>query len=342
LNDSELKKIMNKKVLVIGSNSFSGSSFVRHLLTQPDIQVAGVSRSEEPGIAFAVHRWDNDERQSRFTFHSLDLRRDLDRVVQVARGMEATHVVNFAAQGMVAESWLKPEDWYQTNTVSTIMLHDRLRKLDYLQKYVHISTPEVYGSTDGLIKESRNYNPSTPYATSRAACDMSLQNFFDNYGFPVVWTRAANVYGPGQQLYRVLPRMVMAILTGKKLQLHGGGHSVRSFIHIDDVASATWEIAQNSTPGNIYHISTDRFISIRDLVQLVCNRMGEDFAKHTEEASERDGKDAAYLLDATKVRAEFGWQDRVSLEAGIDQTIAWAKEHFETLKRLPLNYIHKA
>jgi dTDP-glucose 4,6-dehydratase len=333
---------MSEKVLVIGSNSFSGASFVRYLLAMPSLQAVGISRSSEPDIAFAPYRWDKDERKSRFTFHSLDLRQELDRVVQVARDMEATHVVNFAAQGMVAESWLKPEDWYQTNTVSTIMLHDRLRKLDCLQKYVHISTPEVYGSTDGLIKESRNYNPSTPYATSRAACDMSLQNFLENYGFPVVWTRAANVYGPGQQLYRVIPRMVMAILTGKKLQLHGGGHSVRSFIHIDDVASATWDIAKKADPGSIYHISTDRFISIRDLVQLVCTRMGEDFANHTEEVPERDGKDAAYLLDAAKVRAEFGWQDRISLEEGVDQTIAWARKHFESLNHLPLHYIHKA
>lgn len=333
---------MIQKVLVIGSNSFSGASFVRYLLSQPEVQVSGVSRSGEPDTAFAPHRWDDDERQSRFTFHSLDLRRDIERIIQVARDMEATHVVNFAAQGMVAESWLKPEDWYQTNTVSTIMLHDRLRKLDDLQKYVHISTPEVYGSTDGLIKESRNYNPSTPYATSRAACDMSLQNFLENYDFPVVWTRAANVYGPGQQLYRVIPRMVMAILTGKKLQLHGGGHSIRSFIHIDDVASATWAIAQRAELGNIYHISTDRFISIRDLVKLVCERMGEEFANHVEEAPERDGKDAAYLLDAAKVKTEFGWQDRISLEAGIDQTVAWAKKHFDTLQHLPLHYIHKA
>lgn len=333
---------MNENVLVIGSNSFSGASFVRYLLAQPDVQVAGVSRSAESDIAFAAHRWDNDERQSRFTFHSLDLRRDLEGIVQLAQDMEATHVVNFAAQGMVAESWLKPEDWYQTNTVSTIMLHERLRKLDCLQKYVHISTPEVYGSTDGLIKESRNYNPSTPYATSRAACDMSLHNFLENYGFPVVWTRAANVYGPGQQLYRVIPRMVMAILTGKKLQLHGGGHSVRSFIHIDDVASATWAIAQKAEPGSIYHISTDRFISIRNLVKLVCERMGEEFTNHVEEVPERDGKDAAYLLDAAKVKSEFGWQDRISLEDGIDQTVAWAKKHFDTLQHLPLHYIHKA
>ncbi|MBK8038272.1 MAG: GDP-mannose 4,6-dehydratase [Verrucomicrobiaceae bacterium] len=333
---------MSQKILVIGSNSFSGASFVRYLLKQPGLEIAGASRSAEPDTAFRPYGWDQMAAGSKFSFHRLDLRRDLDALVKLAADMEATHVINFAAQGMVAESWLKPEDWYQTNTVANIMLHDRLRKLPSLQKYVHISTPEVYGSTAGLLKETRSFNPSTPYATSRAACDMSLHNFLENYRFPVVWTRAANVYGPGQQLYRVIPRMVMAILTGKKLQLHGGGHSVRSFIHIDDVASATWDIAQKAEPGSIYHISTDRFISIRDLVQLVCTRMGEDFAKHTEEAPERDGKDAAYLLDAARVRAEFNWQDRISLEEGVDQTIAWAKEHFETLKNLPLNYIHKA
>ncbi|HBJ82294.1 MAG TPA: dTDP-glucose 4,6-dehydratase [Verrucomicrobiales bacterium] len=333
---------MSQRVLVIGSNSFSGASFVRFLRKQSGLEIVGASRSVEPMPPFRPYAWDQGTEGSKFSFHQFDLCRHLDGLIKQAADMQATHVINFAAQGMVAESWLKPEDWYQTNTVANIMLHDRLRKLPSLRKYVHISTPEVYGSTAGLLKETRSYNPSTPYATSRAACDMSLLNFLENYGFPVVWTRAANVYGPGQQLYRVIPRMIMAILTGKKLQLHGGGHSVRSFIHIDDVASATWEIAQKAEPGSTYHISTDRFISIRDLVQLVCDRMGEDFAKHTEEAPERDGKDAAYLLDAAKVKSEFGWQDRISLEVGIDQTIAWAKEHFEVLRHLPLNYIHKA
>ena len=333
---------MNPKVLVIGSNSFSGSSFIRFLLRQPGLEVAGVSRSAEPALPFAPHHWEAVGSKSSFSFHQMDLCRNLDAIVALAREMNISHVVNFAAQGMVAESWLKPEDWYQTNTVANIMLHDQLRKLPSLRKYVHISTPEVYGSTEGLIPESRSYNPSTPYATSRAACDMSLHNFLENYAFPVVWTRAANVYGPGQQLYRVIPRMIMAILTGKKLQLHGGGHSVRSFIHIDDVASATWSIARDAEPGGIYHVSTERFISIRDLVALVCRLMGESFEKHVEEAPERDGKDAAYLLNADKARAQFGWEPKISLEEGIKETIGWAHEHFESLRNLPLHYIHKS
>jgi dTDP-glucose 4,6-dehydratase len=333
---------MNPKVLVIGSNSFSGSSFIRFLLRQPGLEVAGVSRSPESALPFTPHHWEAVGSQSSFSFHQLDLGKNLGEIVAFAREMNVSHVVNFAAQGMVAESWLKPEDWYQTNTVSNILLHDQLRKLPSLRKYVHISTPEVYGSTEGIIPESRSYNPSTPYATSRAACDMSLHNFLENYAFPVVWTRAANVYGPGQQLYRVIPRMIMAILTDKKLQLHGGGHSIRSFIHIEDVASATWSIAREAQPGGIYHISTERFISIRELVALVCRLMGESFEKHVEEAPERDGKDAAYLLNADKARAEFQWEPKISLEEGIKETIEWAHEHFESLRHLPLHYIHKS
>jgi dTDP-glucose 4,6-dehydratase len=136
--------------------------------------------------------------------------------------------------------------------------------------------------------------------------------------------------------------MVMAILTGKKLQLHGGGHSIRSFIHINDVAAATWSIALSAKPGSIYHISTEHFISIRGLVEMVCAVMGESFEKHVEEAPERDGKDAAYLLNAEKVRLEFQWEPKISLEEGIKETIAWAHEHFETLRGLPLHYIHKS
>jgi dTDP-glucose 4,6-dehydratase len=85
---------------------------------------------------------------------------------------------------------------------------------------------------------------------------MSLTTFYNNYKFPVIFTRAANVFGPGQQLYRIIPRTVLFFLTGKKLQLHGGGHSVRSFIHMRDVAEGTWLAAQKSPPGEIYHFST--------------------------------------------------------------------------------------
>ena len=126
-----------------------------------------------------------------------------------------------------------------------------------LKKYVQITTPEVYGSTANWINENAEFNPSTPYAVSRAASDMSLKAYINSFDFPAVFTRAANVYGPGQQLYRIIPRTIYSLKFGEKLQLHGGGKSERSFIHINDVCRATMQIMLNAKIGETYHISTN-------------------------------------------------------------------------------------
>ncbi len=242
---------------------------------------------------------------------------------------------------MVAESWLNPDHWYMTNVVSTVRLHEALRKMPFLKRYVHVSTPEVYGSTSGDVTEAAPFNPSTPYAVSRAAADMNLRIFHQHYGFPVVYTRAANVFGPGQQLYRIIPRTILCIRSGVKLMLHGGGASERSFIHIDDVSDATLRIATGGRDGEAYHISTPRQISIRALVELICARMGTTIDQVAEVVGERAGKDAAYWLNSDKLRGELGWRDQVSLEQGIDQTIAWVDQNLTALQALPQSYIHK-
>lgn len=323
---------------VIGSNSFSGASFVSHLL-KAGHRVIGVSRSEEPHEAFLPYRW--NAATDGFEFHQLDLNHDLDQICDLIEETKSTHVVNFASQSMVAESWANPDHWYMTNVVSTIRLHEALRKMPQLSRYVHISTPEVYGSTSGDVTESAPFNPSTPYAVSRAAADMNLRIFHANYGFPVVYTRAANVFGPGQQLYRIIPRTILAIRTGEKLKLHGGGTSERSFIHIDDVSDATVRIALNGRNGEAYHIATNRQISIRDLVEMICSRMGKTLDEVAETVGERAGKDAAYWLNSSKLRNELGWSDQISLEQGVDETIAWVDRNLPALQTLPQSYIHK-
>ena len=332
--------ISDPLILVIGSNSISGASFVRHCLEQGRT-VIGVSRSAELPACFLPYRWLDDAAQKKFSFHQLDLNHDTPSILDLVSANSCARVVNFAAQSMVAESWANPEHWYQTNVVANVRLHDGLRKIPCLKRYVHISTPEVYGSCEGTVTENENYRPSTPYAASRAACDLHLMTFFRQYGFPVCFTRAANVYGAGQQLYRIIPRTVMAVLTGKKLQLQGGGHSVRSFIHLDDVASATLRIADDGAPGETYHISTSRFVSIRELVELICERMGAEFSDVAEVVEDRPGKDAAYLLDSTKCRKQLGWNDRTGLEEGIDSVIAWARARQHELELQPLTYQHK-
>lgn len=330
---------MSEKAVVLGSNSFSGSHFVDHLLEQ-GLDVLAISRSPEPSSVFLPYLW-HSHKPRNFRFEQLDLNSDADRTVECIGDFKPDYVVNFAAQGMVAESWLHPEDWYQTNILANVKLHDRLRRFDFLKKYVHVSTPEVYGSCRGNVTEDAPFNPSTPYAASRAGCELHLRTFIKNYHFPVVFTRSANVFGPGQQLYRIIPRTILCILMNRKLPLHGGGHSVRSFIHIRDVADGTLKVARNGENGEAYHFSTTRNISIRKVVEMICDLAGAKFDDVVEVVGDRPGKDEAYLLDSSKARTMLGWDSDVQLEAGIQETIAWVRDNLDTLKQQPLDYVHK-
>jgi dTDP-glucose 4,6-dehydratase len=328
----------NEKYLILGSNSFSGATMADHLAAEGH-DVLAASRSEEAHPAFLPYKW--QARPGRVRFTRIDHNHDLAELKTLLERERPTHVVNFAAQSMVGESWLHPDHWMMTNVVSAVRLHELLRNYDGLVRYVHVTTPEVYGSTDGWVSESAPFNPSTPYAVSRAASDMSLRTYFANYKFPVVFTRAANVYGPGQQLYRIVPRTIVAAVGGEKLRLDGGGKSVRVFIHMSDVADATVRIGREGRLGDDYHISGHELISIRTLVETILKQLGKRFDDCVEIAPERPGKDTAYMLDTSKLRNELGWRDTVSLEKGIEDVIRWADRFKSELAKLPSKYVHK-
>ena len=340
---------MNKpKILVIGSNSFSGSHFVAEALVAGH-PVWGVSRSAEQNPIFLPYRWPQSNggealaTDENFSFQEIDLNSDLNKLLELIDQVQPEIVVNFAAQGMVAQSWLNPTHWYQTNVVAQVALHDALRQKPFLQKYLHVTTPEVYGSTDGgWIKENNNFAPSTPYAVSRAACDLHLHSFFQAYGFPVVFTRAANVYGPGQQLYRIIPRTLLSTRTSQPMELHGGGHSVRAFIHIKDVVRATLLLALDGEPGSTWHLSTEESLSIRELVEQICTLAGANFNDVVQSSDERLGKDQSYLLDSKTMRQIHGWSDQISLKQGLQETLDWVDANMNTLKTLPWRYQHKS
>jgi dTDP-glucose 4,6-dehydratase len=327
-----------EKFLILGSNSFSGATFADYLAAK-GYEVLATSRSGEPHEALLPYKW--QKRPGTVRFVRIDLNSDLDALKTLLGAERPTHVVNFAAQSMVGESWLYPDHWMMTNVVSAVRLHECLRNYDGLSRYVHVTTPEVYGSTEGWVREDAPFNPSTPYAVSRAACDMSLRSYFANYGFPVVSTRAANVYGPGQQLYRIVPRTILAAIGGQKLKLDGGGKSVRVFIHMTDVSDATLKIAQSGTLGEAYHISGYELVSIRTLVEMILKRLGKSFEDCVEIGPERPGKDTAYMLDSFKLRTELGWRDTFSLQQGIDDVIAWAERFRNDIPKLPTKYEHK-
>jgi dTDP-glucose 4,6-dehydratase len=324
---------------VIGSNSFAGAAFVARVIAD-GAEVVGFNRSPEGSPIFLPYRQLSSA--GRYTFVQADINHDWESLISCIETFRPQVVVDFAGQGMVAESWQDPAQWYTTNLVAKARLHDRLRQYDWLDRYVRISTPEVYGSQDQLLKETWQYNPTTPYAVSHAAVDMSLRAFHQHYGFPVILNRFANFYGPGQQLYRIVPRTIIYALTGRKLQLHGGGTSIRAFIYVDDVASGILRSLESGEVGEVYHFSPERFFTIRQVVEIVCQRLGVSFDTVAQVAPERPSKDQAYLMDSSCAREKLGWSEMLGFEQGVDRTIDWVKRNLEEINTLPLDYIHKS
>lgn len=324
--------------LILGSNSFAGSSLVNYLLSGGN-HVLGVSRSPQPHPVMQPYM--NHPNKQAFTFFQYDLNEHHSEVIQLIQKYKPKFIIDLAGQGMVAESWSNPEQWYLTNIVSKVKLHEFLRGCDFIERYVRVSTPEVYGSTHTKVKEDHAYHPSTPYAVSHAAVDMSLMAYYKQYQFPVVLTRFANFYGPHQQLFRIVPRTIIYALTHQKLQLHGGGHARRAFIHAYDVATAIDAVIKKGVVGETYHFSTDVNISIRDLVEKICQLMKVDMSSLATISEDRPGKDANYDMDTAKANKELQWKPAHTLEDGLNQTIDWIKSNIESIKQLPLNYIHK-
>jgi dTDP-glucose 4,6-dehydratase len=326
---------MTARVAIIGSHSFSGNSYAAHVLKNESCVT--VSRSIQLSTKFDARSQEvvNDERLV------WNINNDSSEVIASIQKNKVTTVVNFAAQSMVGESWKSPEDWYEANVVSLAKFINRLKNETDIERFVHFSTPEVYGSTAGWIRESFNFAPNTPYAISRAAGDLHLRAMYENFQFPVIFTRAANVYGEHQQLYRLLPKVILSAFTEKKFPLQGGGKSIRSFIHIDDVNSALDKIITSGELGGSYHISTNELITVHDLVQKVASKMNVNFSDLVIETPDRPGKDFAYALNSDKIRMELGWIDEVKLDQGIDRTIAWVEKNLDELKDMPTEYHHR-
>jgi dTDP-glucose 4,6-dehydratase len=277
-----------------------------------------------------------------FKFYQMDLNRHTREIVELLDSFEPEYVVNFAAQSEVAPSWEHPEHWFQTNVVALAKLMNPLKDRRYLKRYAHISSPEVYGSTNGAATEETRLDPSTPYAASKAAADLFLFTLVKQFGFPLVMVRATNVYGAHQQLWKIIPRSVIYLKLGKRIPLHGGGRAVKSYIHIRDVSHGELLAIESGRPGATYHLSPDRGYAVREVVERICALMGRDLAEATAAVEERPGQDAAYVIDSTRARTELGWRPQVSIDEGLTGVVRWVEENWDEIRRESLEYVHRA
>ena len=326
------------KVLVIGSNSFSGSNLVNKLLNE-GYDVIGISRSEEYNDVFLPYK--KNPRLKNFRFFNYNLNYDNNKIGALIKKERIKNIFNFAAQGEVRSSFYFPLDHYQTNCMSHINLLEKIKRFDFIDNYIQISTPEVYGAVKDVMFESFSMNPSSPYASSKGALDLYLLTLFKTYKFPVKFVRSSNVYGPCQQLYRIIPKSFIVFLMNKKIMLDGGGKSRKIYTYIDDISEGELLIMQKGKLGEIYHLSINKLISINKLVKKICKTTGKKYEKIVEFGPERIGQDKYYNISAKKIENELKWKAKTDIDLGLLSTYKWVYDNLDVLKKMKFDYIHK-
>ena len=326
-----------KKIFIIGSNSFAGSNFIDFLLNK-NCKVFGSSRTKENDKQFLKYK--KNLKLKNFQFFKIDINKDQKKLFKLINKIKPNYIINFAAQGMVDQSWDTPLDWYQTNIISQVKIVNFLQNKKYIKKYINFSTPEVYGNYKENIDDKTNFDPSTPYALSRMAFDVHLKLMNRINGFPFITTRASNIYGPHQQLYRLIPKLIISGFTNKTFKVDGSGNTIRSFILMDDVSNALYKILFKGKIGETYNISTNKFYTIKKIIKLVKRKMNKKSMKILNIADRRY-KDKIYKLNSNKVRKKLNWKEENSLSEGIDKTIDWIKKNYNYVKKHKTKYIHK-
>lgn len=329
------------KYLILGGNGIFGVHLTMYLLkNHPDAFVHSVGRNPEKNGAFSLHRGIADDR---YQYHQIHMVFEGDRLMELLEEKQPDYIINFAALAAdVASSWKYAARFYETNTVALARTTDQLIGKKWLKRWLQIGSSEIYGSVSKPVPESAEVRPSSPYAVSKVAGDMHLKAIHRVREFPmnIVWP--TNAYGSGQQLYRIVPRAVLACLLNRKIPLQGGGRAVKSYIHAQDLAHAIYLVLHKAKAGDCYNIGPDAGISIRDLVNKITDQMGKRFDEVVEMAPDRLGQDSQYLIDSTKIRQELGWKPRISLEEGLGETISWSKKYLDELKPLSTNVFFQA
>lgn len=326
------------KIVVLGSNSFAGASFINFCLKKKNIKIIGISRSP---LSHAFKLINKNYNNKNFKFYKLDINKNLPKIIKIIRINNPNYIIDFLGQGMVAESWEKPDHWIQTNFLSKAIFLNKIKNLKYFKRYIRISTPEVYGSYNKKISETEKCNPSTPYAITHLSIDHLLLSLYKTFSFPSVILRFSNFYGPGQQLFRIIPKTIMCILSKKKIDLHGGGKSIRSFIFSEDFSKAIFLSLSKSKIGKVYNVTSNETISIINLIKLIARKMNYNFKDLIKITKDRNSKDFKYFMNSNLIKKEMGWKNKINLDKGIDKTITWHIKNFYKLKKQKKIYIHK-
>ncbi len=322
------------KVLVTGGAGFIGSHYVRTLLGDAwggpvPSSVVVLDKLTYAGTLTNLASVRDDPRLRVVEGDILD-RPLVDRLMA-----ETDVVVHFAAESHVDRSITSAADFVMTNVVGTQTLLESALTVG-VDKFVHVSTDEVYGSIDtGSWEETCGLEPNSPYSASKASSDLLARAYHRTHGLPVCVTRCSNNYGPHQFPEKVIPLFVTNLLDGLTVPLYGQGANVRDWLHVDDHCRAVHLVLEGGRPGEVYNIGGSTEMTNKELAALLLDACGADWAR-VEHVADRKGHDFRYSVDIAKIRTELGYTPRVDFRAGLAETVAWYVERrdwWEPLKR---------
>lgn len=317
------------KWAIMGGGNPHGLNLARHLLSMGE-EVIGIGRSSLKGKAFTLGV---EEMGYRYWVYSIGP--DTEFIMDLLEKEQPKVIVSFAAQGEGAASF-KPAKhrkvFYMTNACALIDFAEEVSERLSVERFIQIGTSELYGSVEKAADESAPTKPTSPYANSKLTFDNHLAIMHAQDSFPCNVIRPSNAYCPGQQLHRVIPRAIISALSGKKLQLQGGGKAQKSYIHTTDLAKAIVACVERGKLGSIYNVGPLAPISIKALVTACAEAAGVSFEELVEEVPGRQGEDGKYHLDSTAIARDCGWTQTIGLGQGLRGMVEWVKSYPELLE----------
>lgn len=309
-----------KNILVTGGAGFIGSNYINHILNKRDDYF--IVNLDKLTYAGNLENLKESENRSNYRFIKGDITNH-ELIEYVFKKYNIKYVLNFAAESHVDRSILGSEVFYRTNVIGTNILLETARRFE-VEKFVQISTDEVYGSlgAEGLFTEQTPISPNSPYSSSKAAADMMALAFYHTYGMPVVVTRCSNNYGPFQFPEKLIPLMILNALNNKSLPVYGDGMNVRDWIYVIDHNNAVDEIFLKGKNGEVYNIGADNEMPNLQIIKLILGILNKPESL-IQFVKDRPGHDRRYAIDASKMKNELGWTPSFKFETAIEHTIQW-------------------
>ena len=324
---------MSRTILVTGGAGFIGSNFVRMVRRdRPDWSVVNLDLLTYSGNLENLADLEGD---SKHRFVRGDIR-DNTTVRPLMQDVDA--VVHFAAESHVDRSIQDSTPFIHSNVEGTQVLLDSARAAG-VDRFVHVSTDEVYGSLplenpELKFTEDTPLAPNSPYAASKASSDMLVRAAFHTFGLPTLITRCSNNFGPYQVPEKVIPLFVSNLIEGEPLPLYGDGKNVRDWLHVEDHCEAILAVLERGEPGEVYNIGGDNERSNLELTHEILRLMGkgEDMIRRVQD---RLGHDRRYAIDSSKLQSSLGWRPtRSAWPEALEATVRWYCDHDSWWRRV--------